>query len=404
VIGDSRVTYSSAISHLSDYRRRIELNSIGLQQIKSLRTYLIPNQYSDKLFSNVLKCQYLRVLQLRLKRELSPSIGDLKHLRYLNLSKSDFKTLPEILCKLWNLQILKLDYCKHLQKLPHSLTDLRYLEKLSFKGSHKLSSLPPQMGKLSSLRSLTSYFVGNERGFRLGELGGMSLRGDLEMKHLGRVKSVEDAMEAKMSGKRLKELRLSWDRNEETKLGEDVEEILEVLRPDTQQLVSLTVTGYRGGRFPRWVFSGSLKKLEIERCRELKGLQEGLESMTALQWLRLYDLPNLESLPDCFQQLSSLRRLAIGFCCKLMSLPNSLRDKRLERLDIYACPALEDLLCDCSTSLSVCQLRVDGRLILNKVKLSLSLTKFISLGLNYKFYYNFFCLTKFTKFNIIFIG
>jgi len=310
-----------------------------------------------------LKCHSLRVLQLRLRGELSPSIGDLKHLRYLNLSKSDFKTLPEFLCKLWNLQILKLDYCKHLEKLPNSLIDFKFLQKLSFKDCHKLLSLPPQMGKLTSLRSLTSYFVGNQRGFLLAELGGMKLKEDLDMKHLGRVQSVEDAMEANMSSKRLKELRLSWDRNDETQIGENIEVILEVLQPDIQQLVSLTVTGYTGDGFPTWVLSPYLKKLEIERCRELKGLDEALQAMTALHSLRLYDLPNLESLPDCFQHLSSLRQLAIGFCCKLMTLPNSLRERMLENLDIQACPALEKQLRDWSTEFLVRETRVNGLLI-----------------------------------------
>jgi len=136
-----------------------------------------------------------------------------------------------------------------------------------------------------------------------------------------------------------------------------------VLEPDTQHLVSLTVTGYTGDHFPRWVLSPYLKKLEIERCRELKGLHEALQATTSLHSLRLYDLPNLESLPDCFQHLRSLRQLAIGFCCKLMTLPKSLRVRKLERLDIYACPALEKQLYDWSTVLPDCEIGVDGRLI-----------------------------------------
>ncbi|KAK7367922.1 hypothetical protein VNO80_09942 [Phaseolus coccineus] len=300
----------------------------------------------------VLKYHSLRVLELRLRGELSPSIRNLKHLRYLNLSKSDFKTLPEYLCKLWNLQILKLDYCKHLQKLPKSLVDLKSLLKLSFKGCHKLSSLPPHMGKLTSLRSLTSYFVGHEKWFLLAELGGMKLKGDLEIKHLERVKSVDDVMKANMSSKRLNELKLSWDKNENTKFRENVEEILKVLQPDTQQL--------------------------IERWRELKGLHEALQAMTALQSSRLYDLPNLESLPDCFQHLRSLRQLAIGFCCKLTSFPRSLRLNMLERFDIYACPALEKQL-HYSLRVLRCEIRVDGCLITKGKHVTISYHMFYKL-------------------------
>ncbi|CAJ1931549.1 unnamed protein product [Sphenostylis stenocarpa] len=310
-------------------------------EFQHVRTYLMPDGYSVHFPPGVFKLHYLRVLHLRVRGELSPSIGDLKHLRYLNLSKSDFKTLPDILCKLWNLQILKLDYCKHLQRLPNSLTDLKSLQKLSFKDCHKLSSLPPQMGKLTSLRSLTSYFVGNEREFFLADLGALKLREDLDIKNLEKVKSVNDVKEANMSGKRLSQLRLSWDRNEETKLGEDVEKVLEVLQPNTQQLVSLTVTGYPGALLPRWMFSPSLKKLQIERCRKLRSLPEALQGMNALQSLRLNDLPNLESLPDCFEHLFCLRQLAIGFCGKLRRLPITRRPNL--RLEIYACPELEKL-------------------------------------------------------------
>ncbi|KAK7367916.1 hypothetical protein VNO80_09936 [Phaseolus coccineus] len=227
------------------------------------------------------------------------------------------------MCKLWNLQILNLDDCKHLQKLPNSLIDLKSLEMLSFKGCHKLSSLPPQMGKLTSLRRLTSYFVGNEKGFLLTKLRGMKLKEDIDMKHLERVKSVNDVMEANMS-----------------------------------------IIGYTGGRLPRWVFGPSLKKLQIERCRELNALHEALDAMTALHSLRLYDLPNLESLPDCFQHLRSLRQISIGFCCKLTSFPYNVRVNALERLDIYACPALEKQLFVLSTTVLLpCKIRVDDYLI-----------------------------------------
>ena len=54
--------------------------------------------YTDELSPHVLKCYSLRVLHCERRGKLSSSIGHLKHLRYLNLSRGGFKTLPESLC------------------------------------------------------------------------------------------------------------------------------------------------------------------------------------------------------------------------------------------------------------------------------------------------------------------
>jgi len=83
------------IQHLSDYRWW--LHSTQLHQVKSLRTY-IKSKATKELSSDMLKCYSLRLLHVSLREELSASIVDLKHLKYLNLSCSDFKTLPESLC------------------------------------------------------------------------------------------------------------------------------------------------------------------------------------------------------------------------------------------------------------------------------------------------------------------
>lgn len=49
--------------------------------------------------------------------ELPNSLGDLKHLRYLNFSYTLIKWLPESVCYLYNLQTLILRGCKSLFKL-----------------------------------------------------------------------------------------------------------------------------------------------------------------------------------------------------------------------------------------------------------------------------------------------
>ncbi|PRQ20768.1 putative P-loop containing nucleoside triphosphate hydrolase, leucine-rich repeat domain, L [Rosa chinensis] len=54
-------------------------------------------------------------------QQLPEEIGDLIHLRYLNLSYNDnLRRLPDIVCNLYNLQTLRLDYCP-LEELPDNM-------------------------------------------------------------------------------------------------------------------------------------------------------------------------------------------------------------------------------------------------------------------------------------------
>ncbi|KHN46695.1 Putative disease resistance protein RGA4 [Glycine soja] len=164
-------------------------------------------------------------------------------------------------------KILKLDRCSRLKMLPKSLICLKALRQLSFSDCQELSSLPPQIGMLTSLRILTKFFVGKERGFCLEELGPMKLKGNLDIKHLGNVKSLMDAKEANMSKYLYEE---SCD-------GEIVFRALEDLTIRHHPNFKRLSREYGENMFP------CLSNLEITECAQFLGeevLLKGLDSLT----------------------------------------------------------------------------------------------------------------------------
>ncbi|MED6139469.1 hypothetical protein PIB30_084137 [Stylosanthes scabra] len=119
--------------HISIYSKELfeKENAIKLHQLRSLKSYLARIYYGNhSLPHDVLKCYSLRVLQYVFLNHLPASIGNLKHLRYLNISHGFFKTLPESICKLRNLQVLKLEGCYKLETLPVCLKQLKALQHL----------------------------------------------------------------------------------------------------------------------------------------------------------------------------------------------------------------------------------------------------------------------------------
>jgi Leucine-rich repeat (LRR) protein len=102
-------------------------------QAKHIRSFLTLNCRrhpfnNEKALSVVLsnlKC--LRVLSFCSSSNfaaLPDSVDELIHFRYLDLSSTTLKKLPESLCNLYNLQTLRLQYCRQLTKLPNDMQNL----------------------------------------------------------------------------------------------------------------------------------------------------------------------------------------------------------------------------------------------------------------------------------------
>lgn len=210
--------------HLSYFRSECDaLESFEtLVEVKCLRSFLplqMPAFVSVSYLSNrvlhdllpTLRC--LRALSLCGYQMfvLFDSIGNLQHLRYLNLSSTRIKRLPKSICSLFNLQTLILSHCRSLIELPigmRKLINLRHLD-ISYSG---VREMPSHVGRLKNLRTLT-IIVGKKSGSRIGELKELShIRGRLCISKLQNVTCGNDGLEANLKNKKhLNELILRWD-------------------------------------------------------------------------------------------------------------------------------------------------------------------------------------------------
>ncbi|KAG4970991.1 hypothetical protein JHK85_037412 [Glycine max] len=309
-----------------------------------------------ELFS---KFNYLRVLSLSDcddLREVPDSVGNLKYLRSLDLSKSEIEKLPESICSLYNLQILKLNSCERLKELPsnlHKLTDLHRLELIKT-GVRKV---PAHLGKLEYLQVLMSSFnVGKSREFSIQQLGELNLHGSLSIQNLQNVENPSDALAVDLKNKtHLVELKLRWDSdwNPDDSMKKRDEIVIENLQP-SKHLEKLKISNYGGKQFPRWLFNNSLLNvvsLTLENCRSCQRLPplrlfpflkelsiggfDGIVSInadfygssscsfTSLESLNFFDMKEWEEW-ECKGVTGAfprLQRLSIGCCPKLKGLP-----------------------------------------------------------------------------------
>ncbi|XVF83109.1 hypothetical protein PTKIN_Ptkin16aG0106500 [Pterospermum kingtungense] len=253
---------------------------------KGLRTFLTlesPNLWSGFMFSNVMvhdlsvKFRCLRVFSLAKCQyidELPKDIDNLKHLRYLDFSKTAIKRLPNSLSMLYNLQTLTLFDCKFLVELPEDMGRLVNMHYLDIRNTD-LARMPKGMDRLKDLRMLTDFVLGEQNGSSINELGKLKhLCGRLSISGLKNVASTRDAKDANLKDKmNVKQLEFIWKKHvyDEGILEQVVhdKEVLEELEPHTN-LEHLVISFYRGTRFPEWVghssFS-SLLSLELTDCR-----------------------------------------------------------------------------------------------------------------------------------------
>ncbi|XP_064992484.1 putative disease resistance protein RGA3 [Musa acuminata AAA Group] len=278
------------------------------------------------LFLQFERLKNIRVLILKScgLRELPETIGGSIHLRYLDISHNrHIRRLPKSLCGLYNLRVLDLFECE-LQSFPHGMTKLINLMHLN--AEDEIISEINDVGKLTSLRGLSSFKVLKDQGHEIAQLGGLKqLHGQLRITNLENVDSKQEARKANLNNKQyLDALALEWASDDGSSLdGNELvgsEEVLEGLQPH-QALERLMIVGYNGVRSPSWLQAqllANLITLYLENCIAWKG-----------------QLPNLKNL--CVGGMPSVKQISHELSTESKFLPN------LERLVLMDMVALEEL-------------------------------------------------------------
>ncbi|CAL4956731.1 unnamed protein product [Urochloa decumbens] len=276
VLNDSLKIISPAIQTLL-CRRHIKSSLQHLTKYSSLRALKLP--------------QFNSTILLEAKQ--------LHHLRYLDISCSYIKALPEDISILYNLHTLNVSMCSELGRLPKGIKYMTALRHLYTHRCPMLRCMPPELGQLTSLQILTNFVVGTRTTgsdcSSIGELQNLdNLGGPLLLSRLENVTQAAEAKQANLANKKeLRELSLTWTSSEKEK--QHCHKVLEGLEAPPG-LEALRIMYYQGTSFPTWMGTlPNMVKLHLYNCNKSNKLPP-LVSARALQVLRLQRLEKLECL------------------------------------------------------------------------------------------------------------
>ena len=202
------------------------------------------------------------------------------------------------ICKLFYLQTLKLLECPFFSELPRNLVNLINLRHLELDEALWFNSdfkLPPRIGSLTNLQTLSRFPIRRDQvGHGIEELKGMSyLSGSLLISNL---ENAVNAEEAKLDKKEmLDKLVLEWSSNN---IGDDAVKVLEDLMPHSD-LKELQILHFGGTKFPHWmtdhrhpIHLQNLVTVSLEYCTRCTTLSLG--GLLHLKKLYIKEMNELE--------------------------------------------------------------------------------------------------------------
>uniref|UniRef100_A0ACD5TB88 Uncharacterized protein n=1 Tax=Avena sativa TaxID=4498 RepID=A0ACD5TB88_AVESA len=333
---------------------------LSLCKHRKLRTLICKKQSGNKKSSVVdnwcSKFSRIRVLSCASINELPDSIGNLKHLRYLKISKGRPLTIPPTFSLLYNLQILDVKTCK-IDSLPGDFSNLRHLQRFVSQG---FSYCPMSVFRIDAAEQLEVVTL-------LKNLN--QFRGDLEISNVGML-SKDHAAEAGLKNKKyLYKLTLEWSGglSESHIMQHSAIEVLQVLQPPTT-LRYLLLKNYPGVSLPRWFQAHMINLNGIPSMSNDSIVMsesvpiERLGNLGFLEELEVRGCPNIRS-----QSLASrsLKQLKLGDCgsllddidcCSLTNVTIAYSSVRSIQPQFWSLPSLQELKfyrCESLTSIGV---------------------------------------------------
>uniref|UniRef100_A0A7N0RFI9 Uncharacterized protein n=1 Tax=Kalanchoe fedtschenkoi TaxID=63787 RepID=A0A7N0RFI9_KALFE len=293
------------------------LNNMSSIKLRHLRTFLplrgdrfygqdgfyLQKKLLGELMSNF---KLLRVMSLR-NYEISmvpKSVGDMKLLRYIDLSSTNIEHLPNNICRLYNLQILLLSDCRNFKRLPADICNLINLRYLKIDGT-ELEEMPDGIGRLTNIRTLSKFVISRGKSKQVREFEGLlNLQGELHILGLNNVEDTNDVVIAGFKNKEfLEELDLEWEHYRVRGTELDDEKVLDAIDAH-KKLKSLTIKGYGGKRLSDWIVGVSpsftnMVSLCITDCFNCEALPS-LGNLPFLKHLTMERLDRVESFGEEF--------------------------------------------------------------------------------------------------------
>ncbi|KAK9689269.1 hypothetical protein RND81_09G047800 [Saponaria officinalis] len=349
VVEGSRAQFTNRLVH-ANFCAGAKLIEVpqSLLPARNLRSLLLigSNSTTATFKELILKFGSLRALESSSIEIVPDSIGRLRHLRHLNLSGSLIEFLPSGITRLDNLKTLDVNYCRKLKELPRGLTKLTSLRLLGIREC-PFADIPPNFGRLKSLRELNRFIVGQNNGF--DTLADLNLRGRLGIEfRTWRINAVLEAQVANLKEKKqLSSLSFCFQYDgEQAAIDARDEELLNSLQLPPN-LKDLHFSGVTGSSFPRRMDLSlkELKALEYVEADDFRDTDRessspvffpALESLALVsmdelkRWSKVEHVDNLHL--GKYYVFPRLRRLNISGCHKLMTLPSM---PELQSLNTY---------------------------------------------------------------------